>query len=141
MTVVTDVAAAVCLLLGAFFSFSAGVGVVRFDNLLSRMHVVAKPQVLGLLFLLAGVALRLLDWTSATILLLVAVFQLLTTPVGAHMVGRAGLRTANIAPVLLQAQGDQLEDPAAPAGSERATAPEDPAPPADPPAPGPDAAG
>lgn len=110
MTVVTDVAAAVCLLLGAFFSFSAGVGVVRFDNLLSRMHVVAKPQVLGMLLLLTGVALRLLDWTSATMLLLVAVFQLLTTPVGAHMVGRAGLHTRNVAPVLLQAEGDQSED-------------------------------
>jgi multicomponent Na+:H+ antiporter subunit G len=114
MTVVTDVAAAVCLLLGAFFSFSAGVGVVRFDNLLSRMHVVAKPQVLGMLLLLAGVALRLLDWTSVTMLLLVAIFQLLTTPVGAHMVGRAGLRTGNVSPVLLQAEGDQPVDPLEP---------------------------
>lgn len=114
MTVVTDVAAGICLLLGAFFSFSAGVGVVRFDNLLSRMHVVAKPQVLGMLLLLAGVALRLLDWTSATMLLLVAVFQLLTTPVGAHMVGRAGLRTGNVAPVLRQAEGDQPVDPLEP---------------------------
>jgi multicomponent Na+:H+ antiporter subunit G len=114
MTVVTDVAAAICLLLGAFFSFSAGVGVVRFDNLLSRMHVVAKPQVLGMLLLLAGVALRLMDWTSAAMLLLVAVFQLLTTPVGAHMVGRAGLRTGKVAPVLLQATGDQPADPLKP---------------------------
>lgn len=114
MTVVTDVAAAVCLLLGAFFSFSAGVGVVRFDNLLSRMHVVAKPQVLGMLLLLAGLSLRLLDWKSAATLLLVAVFQLLTTPVGAHMVGRAGLRTGNVEPVLLQAKGDQPVDPLKP---------------------------
>lgn len=106
MTAVTDVAAGICLLLGAFFSFSAGVGVVRFDNLLSRMHVVAKPQVLGMLLLLSGVALRLQDLTSLTMLLLVAVFQLMTTPVGAHMVGRAGLHTGKVAPELVQEDRD-----------------------------------
>lgn len=93
VTVVTDGLAAVCLLLGAFFSFSAGVGVVRFDDLLSRLHVVAKPQVMGLLLLLTGVAIRLQDRGSATMLVLVAIFQLMTSPVAAHMVGRAGLRT------------------------------------------------
>lgn len=94
-----DAASALCLLLGAFFSFSAGVGVLRFDNLYSRMHVVAKPQVLGLLLLLTGLALRLQDRTSVTMLVLVAVFQLMTSPVAAHMVGRAGLRTGAAEPV------------------------------------------
>ena len=103
MTVLTDAAAAICLLLGAFFSFSAGVGVVRFDNLLARLHVVAKPQVLGMLLLLTGVALRLQDRGSATMLVLVAVFQLMTSPVAAHMVGSAGLRTGKVDPELLKA--------------------------------------
>lgn len=106
MTVVTDVVAAVCLLLGAYFSFSAGMGVVRFDNLLSRLHVVAKPQVLGLLLLLTGVAVRLQDRSSATMLLLVAVFQLMTSPVAAHMVGRAGLRTGKVDPKIVRADDD-----------------------------------
>lgn len=96
MTVLIDATAAVCLLLGAFFSFSAGVGVVRFDNLLARVHVVAKPQVLGMLLLMAGVALRLQDQRSATMLVLVVLFQLLTSPVAAHMVGSAGLRTGKV---------------------------------------------
>jgi multicomponent Na+:H+ antiporter subunit G len=103
---VLDVAAAVCLLLGAFFSFSAGMGVVRFDNLLSRLHVVAKPQVLGMLLLLAGVALRLQDRGATTMLVLVAIFQLLTSPVAAHMVGRAGLRTGKVDPAHLRADDD-----------------------------------
>lgn len=100
MSAATDVAAAVCLLLGAFFSFSAGMGVVRFDNLLSRLHVVAKPQVLGLLLLLTGVALRLQDRGAATMLVLVAIFQLMTSPVAAHMVGRAGLHTGKVDPAI-----------------------------------------
>lgn len=103
MTVLIDATAAVCLLLGAFFSFSAGVGVVRFDNLLARVHVVAKPQVLGMLLLMAGVALRLQDQRSATMLVLVALFQLLTSPVAAHMVGSAGLRTGKVDPEHLAA--------------------------------------
>jgi len=103
MSILTDTIAAVCLLLGAYFSFSAGMGVVRFDNLLSRLHVVAKPQVLGLLLLLTGVAIRLQDRGSATMLLLVAIFQLMTSPVAAHMVGRAGLRTGKVDPAVLRA--------------------------------------
>lgn len=109
MSTALDIAAAVCLLLGAFFSFSAGMGVVRFDNLLSRLHVVAKPQVLGLLLLLAGVALRLQDRGAATMLVLVAIFQLMTSPVAAHMVGRAGLRTGNVDEAVLRADDDTPE--------------------------------
>nr|WP_187289467.1 monovalent cation/H(+) antiporter subunit G [Xylanimonas cellulosilytica] len=95
-TAVADVLAAVFLLLGAFLTFSAGVGVLRFTNLLARMHAVTKPQVLGLILLVSGVALRLRSPTAVTLLALVVVFQLLTSPVAAHMVGRAGIRTGKV---------------------------------------------
>ena len=36
-------------------------------------------------------------------LVLVAVFQMLTSPVAAHMVGRAGHRTGKVDPALLKA--------------------------------------
>src|SRR3712207_7091206 len=45
---VADVLASVCLLGGAFLAFAAGVGVLRFPDLLSRMHAGTKPQTLGL---------------------------------------------------------------------------------------------
>ncbi|PZR53468.1 sodium:proton antiporter [Xylanimonas oleitrophica] len=106
---VADVVAAVCLLLGAFFSFSAGVGVLRFGNLLARMHAVAKPQVLGLILLLTGVALRLHSWPATTMLALVVIFQLLTSPVAAHMVGRAGIRTGKVSENDLEV--DELTNP------------------------------
>lgn len=95
-TTLADVLAAVCLLLGGFFAFSAGVGVVRFPSLLARMHAATKPQVLGLVLLLTAVALRIRSWPAVTMLLLVVVFQLLTSPVAAHMVGRAGFRTGKV---------------------------------------------
>ncbi|WP_029251885.1 monovalent cation/H(+) antiporter subunit G [Paraoerskovia marina] len=94
--VVRDVVAAVLLLLGAFLVFVAGLGVARFDTLLGRMHAATKPQVLGLILLLAGVGLRLGSWPTAGMLLLVVIFQLFTAPVAAHMVGRAGFRTGKV---------------------------------------------
>ncbi|GIG41445.1 monovalent cation/H(+) antiporter subunit G [Cellulomonas phragmiteti] len=93
---VADVVSIVCLLGGAFFAFAAGMGALRFPDLLSRMHAGTKPQVLGLVLVLVGLALRLREGGAVWALVLVAVFQMLTAPVAAHMVGRAGFRTGKV---------------------------------------------
>ncbi|MBI9115842.1 monovalent cation/H(+) antiporter subunit G [Sanguibacter suaedae] len=98
---VADVLANVCLVGGSFLALAAGVGVVRFPDLLSRMHAGTKPQVLGLILLLAGEALRVRSVQVLGMLVLVVVFQLLTAPVAAHMVGRAGYRTGKVRSELL----------------------------------------
>lgn len=95
---VADVVAAVCLLGGAFLAFAAGLGLARFPNLLSRMHAATKPQVLGLLLMLIGLGLRLRSGPIVWMLVLVALFQMLTAPVAAHMVSRAGYRTGKVDP-------------------------------------------
>ena len=100
-TLVADVLASVCLLGGALLAFAAGVGVVRFPDLLARMHSATKPQVLGLVLTLLGVALRLRSGPALWMLLLVAMFGMLTSPVAAHMVGRAGYRTGKVRHELL----------------------------------------
>jgi len=91
-----DVVSVICLLGGAFFAFAAGVGALRFPDLLARMHAGTKPQVLGLVLVLIGLALRLREGGAVWALVLVAVFQMLTAPVAAHMVGRAGFRTGKV---------------------------------------------
>ncbi len=98
---IADVLAAVCLLGGALLAFAAGVGLLRFPDLLARMHSATKPQVLGLVLVLLGLALRLREGPALWMLLLIAVFQLLTSPVAAHMVGRAGYRTGKVGRDLL----------------------------------------
>lgn len=98
---IADVVSALFLLCGAFLAFAAGVGVVRFPDLLARMHAATKPQVLGLILVLAGLSLRLRSWGAVATLFLVVVFQLLTSPVAAHMVGRAGYRTGKVRTDLL----------------------------------------
>ncbi|RIV37433.1 monovalent cation/H(+) antiporter subunit G [Micromonospora radicis] len=87
---VLDIVAAFCLISGALLSLAAGVALVRFPDLLTRMHAAAKPQVLGLLLVLVGAGLRLRTGVDVTTLVLVGIFQLATAPVAAHMVGRAG---------------------------------------------------
>lgn len=87
---VLDAAAAVCLIAGALLSLAAGIALLRFPDLLSRMHAATKPQALGLLLVLLGCALRLRTQVDITTLVLVGVFQLASAPVAAHMIGRAG---------------------------------------------------
>lgn len=95
-TNIADAVAAICLLAGAFLTFAAGVGAVRFPSLLARMHAVTKPQVLGLVLLLLGLSLRVRSWSAVAMLALVVAFQLMTAPVGAHLVSRAGFRTGKV---------------------------------------------
>jgi multicomponent Na+:H+ antiporter subunit G len=90
---VVDVIASACLLGGAVLSLAAGLGLLRFPDLLARMHSATKPQVLGLLLILTGTALRLDTVVDITTLALVGAFQLAVAPVAAHMVGRAAYRT------------------------------------------------
>ncbi|MFC4060572.1 monovalent cation/H(+) antiporter subunit G [Planomonospora corallina] len=107
---VLDAATAVCLVTGALLSLSAGVALIRFPDLLSRMHAATKPQVLGLLLVLLGCALRLRNTVDITTLVLIGVFQLATAPVSAHMVGRAAHREGLVRPDLLVV--DELSAPA-----------------------------
>ena len=92
MSAFVDLLAAVLMLLGVALAVVAGVGLLRFPDLYSRMHAATKPSTLGLLLVLAGASLQLADPGDAAALLLVAAFQLVTAPVAAHMVGRASYR-------------------------------------------------
>ncbi|MEH3068771.1 MAG: monovalent cation/H(+) antiporter subunit G [Aeromicrobium erythreum] len=56
-----DVASGALLLLGSALALVAAIGLVRFPDVLTRMHAATKPQTLGLLMVLAGLALRVRD--------------------------------------------------------------------------------
>jgi multicomponent Na+:H+ antiporter subunit G len=96
MTTMLDVAGAVALLLGAFLCLAGAVGLVRFRDTLSRLHAATKPQTLGLILILCGLALTLRTWAAVTTLVLLAATQFFTSPVSAHLVGRAAYRTGNV---------------------------------------------
>jgi multicomponent Na+:H+ antiporter subunit G len=121
-----DVIAVACLLLGSLLCLTAGLGLVRFPDVLTRMHAGTKPQVLGVLLVMVGGAIRLQGWSATWMLLLVAVFQMLTAPVSAHMISRVAYRRRHVrrdrmvtdelggAPVRAgEARGDEPADAAA----------------------------
>lgn len=105
-----DVISGILLVVGALMATTAAIGIVRFPDVLSRMHAATKPQTVGLLLILAGLAVRLRDLSDITVLVLIAAFQLLTAPVSAHMVGRAAFRTGNARPDKLSVCEFDTED-------------------------------
>lgn len=93
---VLDILSLLCVIGAAAFSLAAGVGLLRFTDVLSRLHAATKPQVFGLLLVIAAIALHERSWLTLLALLPVFVFQSLTAPIGAHMVGRAAYRTGQL---------------------------------------------
>ena len=88
----SELAAAVALLAGAALCLSGAIGLQRFPDILVRMHAAAKPVSLGIVLLLAGAALRVHGAHDVLQIVLIAALQLVTTPIAAHMVGRAAWR-------------------------------------------------
>lgn len=89
---ILDILTAVCLIGGALMSLAAAIGLVRFPDLLTRLHAGTKPQVFGLLLMLLAVGLHMRSWEDVPVLILVMVLQMLTIPISGHMMARSGYR-------------------------------------------------
>jgi multicomponent Na+:H+ antiporter subunit G len=76
-------------LVGSVFILLAAVGVLRFDDVLARMHALAKASTLGVLLMLAGAAVALRDVNDITSVVLAGLCQLLTSPPASNMLSRA----------------------------------------------------
>ncbi len=80
---------AICLLAGTFFMFVAAVGLLRMPDVYMRMSSTTKASTLGASFLMLAVALHFDDPGVTGRALAIIAFLFLTTPVAAHMIGRA----------------------------------------------------
>ena len=96
-----DILAGVLILGGSALAMTAAVGVLRFPDTLSRMHAATKPQVLGLVLVLAGAAIRLRGHSDVGMLILTGLFTLITAPVIANRVGQLAYREHNVRDDLL----------------------------------------
>lgn len=81
------------ILLGSVFTVFAGIGIVRFPDVYIRMHAATKVGTLGSGLIMIGVAIEFGDTAVVIRCALIAIFLLLTAPIGAHMIGRAAMRT------------------------------------------------
>ncbi len=96
-----EILTAVLILSGSALALTAAIGLLRFPDTLSRMHSATKPQVLGLLLVLAGAAIRLRGNIDTGMIVLTGVFTLITAPVIAQRVGQLAYREHNVPDDLL----------------------------------------
>ncbi|WP_426571412.1 monovalent cation/H(+) antiporter subunit G [Aquihabitans sp. McL0605] len=88
----TDLIGGILIVLGAALTALAGIGQVRFGDLMTRMHVATKPSTLGLLLVATGAMFRIQATSAISLLSLTIVLQFVTGPVSAHLVARAAHR-------------------------------------------------
>ncbi|MET0843345.1 MAG: monovalent cation/H(+) antiporter subunit G [Mycetocola sp.] len=84
------------ILVAALMCAAAGVGLFRFPDVLSRLHAATKPQILGLMAICLDIALNSLSIGSFALITAIIIFQSLTAPISAHMVGRAAYRSDHV---------------------------------------------
>ena len=68
---------------------SPPIGVVRFGDVLARLHALAKASTLGVLLILAGAAVNLRDLNDVTSVVLAGILHLLASPPASNMISRA----------------------------------------------------
>lgn len=85
-----EVVSAVLLLIGVMFMFVAGVGILRMPDLYTRMSATTKVATLGVGSTLLAAAVYFGELGVTSRALATIAFVLLTAPVAAHMIGRAG---------------------------------------------------
>ncbi|OLM15360.1 monovalent cation/H(+) antiporter subunit G [Pseudonocardia sp. Ae505_Ps2] len=92
---VLDVVSAALMLAGGLSCLLGALGLVRLPDLPARLQATTKPQTLGLLLILLGVAVNL-EFENSSTLILVVLFQVLTAPVISQVVGRSAYRSGAI---------------------------------------------
>lgn len=122
---IVDIILYIFLAVGVFFNLLAGIGLLRFPDVYTRLHAGTKCTTFGSIFILGAVIiLGLKAWflgdsngsvlTIHTIIALIAI--LITNPTGAHAIARAAHRS-NVKP--FGAVIDQLEDKSLPKSSKK----------------------
>lgn len=84
----------VLVVVGAAFLELAGIGVVRFPDLLARMHAATKASTIAVV-LIAAAAVITLDEGAPTVVL-AAILTFVTAPSAAHLVARAAYRDEHL---------------------------------------------
>jgi multicomponent Na+:H+ antiporter subunit G len=74
---------------GLFFFLVGTVGIIRFPDVLSRIHAAAKCDTLGALLCLTGLIIFNGINIVSVKMLLVLIFIWITNPVASHLIGKA----------------------------------------------------
>lgn len=90
---IAEVIACALLGVGLVFQLVAAIGLVRFRDVFSRLHVIGVVDTLGVPCVLLGAAVYLGAGLSSAKLVLAIVFLYLTSPLVGHLLSRAALES------------------------------------------------
>ncbi|MFO7908461.1 monovalent cation/H(+) antiporter subunit G [Vreelandella aquamarina] len=78
------------IIAGSLFMLLASIGILRLPDLLTRMHATTKAAALGVMLIMVAAAMHFAETSIVARALAIVVFILMTAPVAAHVIGRAG---------------------------------------------------
>lgn len=88
---IIDILAVFLICSGTAFLILGSIGIVRFPDFYSRTHAMSKPDTMGLILTLTGIAL-LNGWNLTSLKLILGVFFLgIANSAATHVLGRAAL--------------------------------------------------
>lgn len=96
------------LLVAATFMFLAAIGLLRLPDLPTRMHATTKSGVLAICLIMLAVGLFFAETAITARVMAIIVFTLITAPVAAHAIGRAGYFSG--VPLWPDTVKDELDD-------------------------------
>ncbi|MDX1588076.1 MAG: monovalent cation/H(+) antiporter subunit G [Oleiphilaceae bacterium] len=85
-----DLLVAFFLLSGSAFMLLAALGVLRLPDLPTRMHASTKAGAMGAILIMGAVVFAFLEWIAFARSAAIVLFIVLTAPIAAHAIGRAG---------------------------------------------------
>lgn len=88
----SDYVAAVLLIFGTVFFLAGGVGLVRFPDVYTRLHALAKSDNVGLGLVVAGLAVQAESWFVVGKLLLIWLLVLLAGASIAHLIAKGAMQ-------------------------------------------------
>jgi multicomponent Na+:H+ antiporter subunit G len=87
-----DILTSTLVLSGSLLILASAIGVLRLPDVLCRSHAVAKALTLGIFLMLLGLWVHQGERQTALKILLAIFFQVLTIPVGSHLLGLLALQ-------------------------------------------------
>ncbi|HML20656.1 MAG TPA: monovalent cation/H(+) antiporter subunit G [Aggregatilinea sp.] len=90
MPILRDVLTYLFLLIGTVFCLIAGLGILRMPDLFLRMSMTTKAGTIGIGSLMIACMIHFDESAAIAKAFAIIIFMLITSPVSAHMIGRAG---------------------------------------------------